>query len=393
MAKIRGLQQRGRTYYSRIVVPKALVSHFGRHEVLKSLRTTKRRDAEALHLEHAAYWAAAFAEAQSNLENQGNGPQSGQHLDTEAVSALARRFFVRRMNELTLRARGPADFDDEKVAAAEDLQWELSTLQSWKNPETSRLVEDAQKEALETLGEDNSIDRRAANLFAELIRRALVQLGATELAHLEGNFTDHIADSFFRNIETKETDHRPFDDGPDFGECIERFQTEVLDLRSVTEKTRLKHKALLMQIRQYFGPEARLQRISRADCNGFRDILAKLPPNFSKRAGNRSIAKIAEANHSGKTLAWETQNTYLKMLSDLLGWAKRERLVYDNVAEQITPLRARQPAESQRLPFSDAELQSLFAVPLFTGSVDDERRFMPSLHRSDCCHVSYRFGA
>ena len=375
MAKIRGLQQRGRTYYSRIVVPKALVPHFGRSEILKSLRTTHRSEAEALHLEHGAQWAAAFAEVELNPHSQGDATSSGCHLDNDEVAALARRFFLRRMTDLESRARGPADAEAEKAAATQDLQWELSSLQSWDNPEASRLVEEAKQEALREIGGEGQIDGRAADLLAELIRRALVQLGATELAQLQGDYRDRIEDRFFRNGEGSRPSAPSHSTGPNFGKCIERYQAEVLDLRPVTGKTRLKHKALLAQIADHFGTDARLEAITRADCNHFRDVLAKLPPNFGKRAGNRSIAKIADANRSGKTLAWETQNSYLKMLSDLLGWAKRERLVHDNVAEQISPLRARQPAESQRLPFSDEELQSLFALPLFTGSVDDERSF------------------
>lgn len=153
MAKIRGLQRRGRTYYSRIVVPKAFVPHFGRSEILKSLRTTHRADAEALHLEHAAHWTVAFAEVERDPQNHEEPSSPGRHLDNDEVAALARRFFLRRMTELEHRARGSADPDAEKAAVTQDLQWELSTLQSWDNPEASRLVEEAQKEMLQEIGE------------------------------------------------------------------------------------------------------------------------------------------------------------------------------------------------------------------------------------------------
>lgn len=58
MVKIRGLQLRGQMYYSRIVVPRTLVRKIGRAEILKSLRTKDRREAEALNLNEAAKWAA-----------------------------------------------------------------------------------------------------------------------------------------------------------------------------------------------------------------------------------------------------------------------------------------------------------------------------------------------
>ena len=53
-------------------------------------------------------------------------------------------------------------------------------------------------------------------------------------------------------------------------------------------------------------------------------------------------------------------------------------MVADNVAEKISPLSARQPAEAQRLPFSAGELRDIFDLPLFTGSVDDQRGFNKS---------------
>jgi hypothetical protein len=67
VAKLRGLHRRGPTYYSRIVVPTALVPKFGRREIWKSLKTGKRSQAKALHLKEAAHWAAAFAEVECPL--------------------------------------------------------------------------------------------------------------------------------------------------------------------------------------------------------------------------------------------------------------------------------------------------------------------------------------
>ena len=75
MAKLRGLQLRGRTYYSRIVVPKELVPRFGRREIWKSLRTSKRTKAEALHLQEAL-WSAAFMEAAATRPKVRNGSKA-----------------------------------------------------------------------------------------------------------------------------------------------------------------------------------------------------------------------------------------------------------------------------------------------------------------------------
>ncbi len=377
VAKLRGLHRRGPTYYSRIVVPTALVPRFGRREIWKSLKTAKRSEAEALHLKEAAYWAAAFAEAEQPAGTGAPLLFSGRPLTNTEVATLARQFFARAKAQLDLSPGGPADFDPEEAAnLAGDLEWQLSTLQSWQNPDAHLLVEEAMRHALGSTAIPSG-GSATEELLAELLRRALVQLGSLELARLRGDYRDRIDDSFFRNgAGALPVDRLAGPGGATLGECLKRYQAEVLDLRPVTAKTRLKHQSLLKHIGDHFGRRTPLAEITRSDCNGFRDVLAKLPPNFGKGArSHRSMARIAETNRSGRTLSWETQGTYLKMLSELMAWAVRERLIGDNVAEKISPLKMRQIAEAQRLPFSTQELQSIFSAPLFTGCIDDERRF------------------
>ncbi len=377
MAKLRGLHRRGPTYYSRIVVPTALAPKFGRREIWKSLKTAKLSEAEALHLREAAQWAAAFAEAERPAGADRPLPPSNQPLTKAKVAALARQFFSRAKAQLDLNARSPAAFEPEEAEiATADVQWQLSTLQSWRNPDAHRLVEEAMRQALGS--PPPPVDAGGADeLLAELLRRALVQLGALELARLHGDYRDAIDDSFFRNgAGALAADRLTVAGATTLGDCLDRYQAEALDLRPVTEKTRLKHQSLLKHIGDHFGRRTPLGEISRSDCNRFRDVLAKLPPNSGKGSKTkRSISKLADANRSGRTLAWETQSTYLKMLSDVMAWAVRERLIADNVAERISPLKIRQTGEARRLPFSASELQSIFSAPLFTGCVDDERRF------------------
>ena len=378
MAKLRGLHLRGKTYYSRVIVPTALVERFGRREIWKSLGTSKRSEAEALHLKEAAFWAAAFAQAEQPSQNATLPAPANQPLGPAEVAALARQFFSRAKAQLDLDVRGPADLDEQEAeTASADVEWQLSALRSWANPDAHRLVEEARRQALGSAASSLDDGGPTGELLAELLRRALVQLGSLQLARLRGDYRDAIDDSFFRNgAGARSPDRLSVSGGATVGECIDRYQAEVLDLRPVTPKTRLKHQSLLKHVGEHFGRRTPLGEISRSDCNRFRDVLAKLPPNFAKGpSGKRSMAKIAEANRSGRTLSWETQSTYLKMLSDLMAWAVRERLIGDNVAEQISPLKLRQPGEAQRLPFSEGELKAMFSAPLFTGCVDDERRF------------------
>lgn len=209
----------------------------------------------------------------------------------------------------------------------------------------------------------------------------MAQACKIELARLQGDYSDRITDSMFDpaalvpNTALAAKPARRSE--ATLGEVIGRYLSEVLDLRGVTEKTSQKHRSLLNHVASFFDRKTPVCDIERADCTRFRDTLAKLPPNFAKRqkGRTRSLARVAEANRDGPTLSWETQNNYLKMMDDLMGWAVKERLVPDNVAQDIPPLKKREAAEAQRLPFRCDELASIFAQPIFTGCLNDERGY------------------
>lgn len=368
VAKLRGLHLRGKTYYSRVVVPAALVQHFGRKEIWKSLGTSKRSTAEALHLWEASHWAAAFAEAEQRTNTNSTPAEA---LSDEEVATLARKFFARSKAVLDLRSTSPAELDYlEREHVRNDLHQQLSILSNWKSPDAHLMVGQA---AIEPLAGSSGESRINDPRLADLVRRALAQLVAIELARLDGDYRDRVDDAFFAGPHPIEGERRL--QSVTLRECIDRFNRECLDLKSVTEKTAKKQKSLLDHVALFFGPRVRIADIARADCNRFRDALAKLPPNFGKTRGRRSLDQLALANRTGRTLSWETQNNYLRMLEELFRWAVRERLIGDNVAEAVAPLSKRSPAEDQRQPFSADELKIIFTAPLYTGCQDDERRF------------------
>lgn len=264
----------------------------------------------------------------------------------------------------------------ERQHVSDDLHEQLSTLHNWRHPDCHSWVHDAQRRALSSVGVDGPIDAVAQARLTDLLRRALIQICAIELARTGGDYRDLVTDDFFNQFGSYDREHLQFGgQGLSLADVVRRFRKEHLDLKAVTEKTATKHKSLLGHIETFFGSATLLRSVTRADCNRFRDTLAKLPPNFTKRgSAETDLTAIAEANQ-GATLAWETQNNYLRMLTDLFEWAVRERLIRDNVAQKIASLRKRQAAEEQRLPFDNSELVRMFSTPLYIGCLDDERGF------------------
>ena len=366
------------SFYSRVVVPKSLTITVGRREILKSLGTDNRADAEALHSQHVAIWKATFVEL-----SRPNPKVPPPHRITEAdAEALARQFFSRAKQAFDRAKVSPAELNDtQRELLAEDLQNQLATLSSWNNPDTHLWVEEASKLVVDSDVILPAAEQAGQNL-SEYMRRALIELCTIELSRLQSDFSDIIRDSFFQTTGSRRSgfpvqpQHSEVGGGDMLGECIDRYTSEELSHRSVTPKTAQKYASLLAHIGLFFGRNMRVSDITRAECNRFRDTISQLPPNFVKSA-QKSLAleRIAQSNKSGVTLAWDTQKSYLKMLSDLLEWAKRERLVYDNVADGLVPQKRREAAETTRLPFNAAELTAIFSAPLFTGCIDDEHGF------------------
>lgn len=378
MARVKGLILRGSSFYSRVLVPKSLVLAFGRDQIWKSLGTSDRTEAEALHLQHVAKWKAAFIEASRTGENI---PRSHRITDAEA-EALARQFFVRTKANFDRAAVTAAELDEhQREAVAEDLQSQIATLGSWGSPDTHLWVEDAAKSVL---GGNGTLPAAGhpGQIFSEYMRRALIELCTIELSRLKGDFSDILQDSLFIRRSNGQPPMngqrhvRGIEQGAILGECIDRFGSEELSLRSVTDKTAQKHQSLLSHIGGYFGRDCLVHEITRGDCNRFRITISQLPANFGKSSQkNLPLDRIAQSNKTGKSLAWETQKNYLKMLSNLLEWARKERLVSDNVADGLVPQKRREAAETARLPFNGTELSAIFSAPVFTGCVDDQHGF------------------
>jgi integrase len=383
MAKPKGLALRGAVYYSRVIVPKTLILRFGRKQIWKSLGTSDKDEAEALHLKEAAYWKAAFVEAgKPEPRRKSSKPASADAVLTDADAArLSRRFFDRARAKLDNNPVSSADLDDwERARLVEDLQTQLSSLSSWRHPDAHMHVGEAAAQALEGSGVAVGWNTASSERLAEYLRRALIQLHSIELARLLGDYRGQVSDTFFaaagvgNGSPTSPAAVQPT--SPTMQEAIARYLTEELELRLVSDKTAFKHRSLLNHLSDFFGQHTSVGSINRADCNRLRNTLSRLPPNFGKRSGKKQpLEKIADANKTGPTLAWETQNSYLRMADNLFGWMLKERLITDNPASGIGPLRRREAAEMQRLPFNIDELQSIFATPVYTGCVDDELGF------------------
>lgn len=218
-------------------------------------------------------------------------------------------------------------------------------------------------------------------LLLELVRQAMVQLVALETAQLSGDQPSQIVDAFLNRLPVTERSRAVSSTGITLATLIEHFDREFIAGEDITTKTMNKNRAALAIIRRYFGDDTDVARIDREGLVGFRDTLASLPPNFTKKFGpDADLKQIATRNleAEGAVLNRETQTTYLRLANSLFEFAKERRHVAHNDAASLRPKGKATPAQSRRRPFAPAQLCSIFTAPIYTGCVDDERGFAKS---------------
>ena len=124
--------------------------------------------------------------------------------------------------------------------------------------------------------------------------------------------------------------------------------------------------ALLLR---HFGKDTRAAAITPDMCGEFRDILAALPRDLSKRfAASQTLTSIVAMAKDDKmrTLARATQETYLGALRDLMRWGEEYRHIPKSpVPSDLKSLTSDRPRS--RVDFSEAQLLAITEAEFMRG--------------------------
>lgn len=124
-----------------------------------------------------------------------------------------------------------------------------------------------------------------------------------------------------------------------------------------------------------------MRDITRDRCHEFRDVVARLPPNFTKTKdappSDASLEEVAAyADEKGLVrIAYATQELYLARMTTFFNWARKERITPDLDVSDIRPRGKPPEKHALRSSFSAAQLNTIFSSPIFRGCKDDERGF------------------
>ncbi|SHI45226.1 Site-specific recombinase XerD [Malonomonas rubra DSM 5091] len=145
-----------------------------------------------------------------------------------------------------------------------------------------------------------------------------------------------------------------------------------------TERTKIEFVQYLSVLLNLIGDKPPAS-ISRADCLACRDLLRKLPPNFTKKKKYKgmSVKAIAESNDETVHLSAKTVNKFLTLLSSFFKWCIKQDLLSQNPSEELL-LSVKTLASEERDAYSVDDI-SLIQKKLPRSSSEPEKYWIPMI--------------
>jgi hypothetical protein len=190
----------------------------------------------------------------------------------------------------------------------------------------------------------------AANVHKQVQNNfALLRSGAVD-ADMHGQLVNAILPSKKRYVVVEEKE--VVASGPNLSDMVSAYVSD----RSPhwTEKTRLEFESQLKLLVDVLGDKP-VADYTRVDCLGAREVLLKLPANFTKKREYKGlrIAEIAALEVADR-LTTKTVNKYLVLLSSLFKWMQKSGYTVGNVATGLVlPIETAADAERKAYSLED----------------------------------------
>lgn len=400
VARDRYLSRREGIFYIRRRVPKHLVQVLGREHVVESLRTSDYREANRLAILKAAEIQKQFdAALGAATPAEGSGSRRLDDLTIQQVEDIVYNWFRRETQRIDAvsettspdgfhEAEEAEELDDPQEEARE-LRRSLTLLQTGE----AEVVEHELRPVMAQLCRDEGIacrtpaargiasslpeisaDRHGSKyrIFRNLLRRGQSELLRHWIAQLCGQTYEVADDELSAALRPPYRRRRR---AVTLAELIEEFKSEP-SRRSMRDKVELDYGLLFRVMDEIIGHDSRLADISRDDCKAVRALLLRLPTNATKKFPGISLREAASKPDAEKLnrLNPVTVNSYLHKMSALFNYAVKEDRIEKNPARGLG-LTHHKHSEEDRRPFTLEQLRRIFQSPIYTGCVDDQRRW------------------
>ena len=376
MAKPPGLLRRNGTYYARRKVPFDLVSYFDKKEFKESLNTKDFNQAKEKLSIKWVQWNALFDEARNNKRplrrrhslKKKRKPQLSKAEALQIVTAYVAKMDAQSKEGTT---HSTTLLPEEYEARKAELQDSIASLQRPNDPEGEMLVGSVLYDLLKENGFETNLSDEERLLFWSYLERGLLELAKRSKARLRKDFSHEFFDPLFGPNTPQSSPQITLE------ELCQSFFENYKATNRVTEKRLKKVQVSLNLIKEILGATFVASELDRASCRLVRDTLAQIPVNRAKSLKGLSLEDaIREGTKSNlPTIAFETQDTHLSVLFNLVRWGSREGLSPTIDTSDISVRASKTPSAKKRHPFSEEQLIKIFRAPIYRGCKDDERGY------------------
>lgn len=376
------LVKRGAVFYYRMTVPKQLVARVGRMEISSSLRTVDPSEARL-----------RCRELSNALDRFFMGLPRMIRLSQVEIEALIRDYFQTLLNRSAETIMILPD--DPRASVEEQLAFSLRDMEDTKRQlSTGKFSNIVNIQSLNILGVEPStvFNKDFSKVVSEeflqtqrMVARAMLESDRIYVAQLRGDYGDtDPRDPLFRGMRANGLPPIPGDvveapkSPPTLAWAIGQYLSHKKP--SWEKKTSAAVEKALRNAEQVIGGGTLLQLIANADVVRFRDVLSRIPPNFSKlkKFDGMTLDEVAENNKGGAVLSPKSQKKDLDFLHAFLSWATDEGHFDKQPGSKIKIIANKKGAPAKdRDPYSSDQIKEIFQSPIYKGCLSEHRRATP----------------
>lgn len=161
--------------------------------------------------------------------------------------------------------------------------------------------------------------------------------------------------------------------GPDSTKPLSALLSAMMIEKAGRPATVYEYEVAVRMFDEFLGEPKSAYRITRQDVLAYKNALLETPANYTKRFPDTPLPSAIKRNKARKepfpTLNATTINDkWLARLSALLAWCVNNSVIPDNPAKGVRVDHSNRDPDDERTYFREADLQKLFAEPLFNPS-------------------------
>ena len=383
-----GLIRRGNRFSLRVQIPKDLQTHYGRKEFWIKLGTEDRYEATSRALDILRDKRAEFELARRRLQGD---YRIVSELSDHEVQSLGREIYAEYLARIDVITRGEEASSSEKweehVQGNEKVLAELESEYARQGDQhrigrihADKVLEDNLIRLRDGSNSYSALRRLATDAILELQRRHVARLRGREYPERPDPRFIGTTGEVHQFVRLRDQNVTP-QKSTTLHSLIGRYVNSTHRVRS--EKTKKSLLGYLETTASILGPGKDIRSITHSDCLEAREVIERLPPNFKKLRQFKGlplkqIAEVAERNGLPR-LSPQGVNNYVDGFYAFLRWCEGSELI-DKVPARRELLRVADPEskDEKRLPFTDAQLQTIFSSDVYrTGNRSSAMFWVP----------------